>query len=115
VGIVNKIITRGFGFARDGIGNRAGPVTRGYGGKFIEQIVELVRHRVLGGKAKRRYEDIDEIIVHAKLIDVNDAPPSHKIEGWVRVKVSGEYVRSLVKLVTSRVKSYLVKATRIKR
>lgn len=113
--ITNKIVTRGFGPARDGVGNRAGPITRGYGGRFIKQIVELVQRRILRGPNGRRHEDLDEIVISAKLVEVNNDPPPKKIEGWVRVRVSGRYVRSLVEHIASRVKTVLVNVTRIKR
>lgn len=112
--ITNKIVTRGFGPARDGVGNRAGPVTRGYGGRFIQQIVEIVQRRILRGPSGQRHEDLDEIVISAKMVELNNAPPPKKIEGWIRVRVSGRYVRSLVEHITSRVKQVLVNVSRIK-
>lgn len=110
---VNKVVTRGFGPARDGVGNRAGPVTRGYGGRFIKQIVELVVRRIHGRSGRKSHEDVNELVVYAKLIEVNDHEPKRKIEGWVKVNVSGEYVRSLVEHITSKVKDVWVSVTRV--
>lgn len=71
-----------------GKAGRAGMVTQGYGGIF-ERVVEGVRHAIRLGKsgARRTLQELEEIIIWAKLIEVNDTPPPRKIEGFVRIGI----------------------------
>lgn len=86
--IGNRIITRGMGRSR-GIPGRAGMVTQGYGGlfkKIVEAGVRLYKAGQSG--AKRAARELEEVIVWAKLIRVNDSPPENTIKGFIRVNVS---------------------------
>lgn len=111
--IINKIITRGLGPARDGIGNIAGPITRGYAGSFIEQVIDTAHRRVIHGVSGKR-EKYSDIVVYAKLIEVNNKEPERKLEGWKKVPASAAYAESLVEFVINRVKDVLVNVSRIK-
>jgi hypothetical protein len=82
----NRIITRGMGVSR-GVAGRAGMVTQGYGGPppFIAQTFRQIN---LGQSGyKRRLEELDEVIVWAKLVNVNGVEPKKPIKGWIKVKV----------------------------
>jgi hypothetical protein len=113
--MINKIVTRGFGPIRNGVPGRAGPITRGYGGRFVEQIVEVITRRFIPGGKSRKYDDFDSIAVYAKLVDVNGFQPSKKIEGTITVKVRHRYISSLVEHISSKVKDYIVSAARLKK
>ena len=72
-----------------GVPGRAGLVTQGYGGvfRFIkEQAVRLIRIGQSG--TKRALQDLQEVIVWAKLIRVNDEAPRFLLQGSVKVQVS---------------------------
>lgn len=84
---VNRLITRGMGTSR-GAAGRAGMVTQGYGGffkKIVEAGVRLVRLGQSG--TKRALRELEEVIIGAKLIRVNDERPKQNIQGHVTVKV----------------------------
>lgn len=106
--ISNRIVTRGFGPTRGVIG-RSGPITLGYGGipKFVEEAVtqEIVR-RLHGGRP-RPLEHVDEIIVWAKLVSVNDKRTSQNISGTVTIKKTSGTIRTIVEHVSSAVNRQL--------
>lgn len=84
----NRIVTRGMGVSR-GVPGRAGLVTQGYGGifRFIkEQAVRLIRVGQSG--TKRALQDLQEVIVWAKLIRINEEKPSVLVQGTIKVKTS---------------------------
>jgi hypothetical protein len=86
--IGNRIITHGMGKSR-GIPGRAGMITQGYGGlfkKIVEAGVRLYKAGQSG--AKRAAKELEDIIVWAKLIRVNDNIPETTIKGFTRVNVS---------------------------
>jgi hypothetical protein len=83
--ITNRIVTRGFGPSR-GLAGRAGPVTQGYGGP-PSFVVEAFARRVHGRSGKRPDDELNTVILWAKLIELNDQAPPKKIEGFVRVPV----------------------------
>jgi hypothetical protein len=64
-------------------------VTQGYGG-ILSAIVEGARYVIRLGKSgtRRALREIEEIVVWAKLIEVNDTPPPRKIEGFVRIGIN---------------------------
>lgn len=103
---VNRIITRGMGTSR-GKAGVAGLVTQGYGGLF-RFVKEQARRAIRVGKssAKRAAEGLEEIVVWAKLVRVNDRTPDQKIEGFVRVGIdrARKYAVALVGSITSRVR-----------
>lgn len=83
--IVNRLVTRGFGPDR-GLPGRAGPVTQGFGGPPSFVLVAIRRGiRVGGGATRRRLQDLQPVIVWAKLIEINGLSPQRAIEGSVRV------------------------------
>lgn len=110
--IVNRIVTRGFGPSRD-IAGRAGPITRGYGG-VLQIVAPAVERAIRRGKSgdKRYLDELEEVIVWAKLIEINNMPPKKKIEGSVRVRVdsktnvsvTAENVRSRVRNALDKIK-----------
>lgn len=85
---VNRLITRGMGTTR-GVTGRAGMVTQGVGGRFIEiikqQAVRLIRIGQSG--TKRALKELEEVVVWAKLIRVNDEKPQVQVQGSMKVKV----------------------------
>ena len=88
----NKIVTRGFGVARS-VPGTSGPVTMGYGplapGAVVTAIERPLRLRQ-GGQSgtKRRLQELDEVIVWAKMVEANGIEPMRPIKGWVRVRVN---------------------------
>lgn len=101
----NRIITRGMGTSR-GAAGRVGMVSQGYAG--LDQIaLEQLRNIVRAGKSgiKRVIRELDEIVVWAKLVRLNDETPPVKIEGSVKidVKATTKHVISLVEHVSTRV------------
>lgn len=77
----NTIITRGFG-------RRQQIVTQGYGGILAEIKAAVTRFITLGQSgAKRAIRELEEIIIGAKLLRVNDEKPKQQIQGHVTVKV----------------------------
>lgn len=103
---VNRIITRGMGTSRGKV-SRAGLVTQGYGGIFraaLEEIRRIVRVGQSG--AKRAVRELEEVIVWAKLVRVNDEAPAKNIEGFVRahIKRTSTHVVSLIEHVSTRVR-----------
>lgn len=89
--IGNRLITRGMGTSR-GAPGRAGMVTQGYGGppSFVVKALETPRRVVKGGSGYGRRDELDElnvVILWAKLIEINSRPPEKKIEGKVIVKI----------------------------
>lgn len=107
--IINKLITRGFG-AKRADPNQAGPVIQGYAGppQFIVTALERpLRLRLGQSGMKRRLAEFDEVIVWAKLIELNDVAPPKKVEGWIRVRVkrSQQYAAVVAEHVSSRARA----------
>ena len=103
---VNRIVTRGMGSSR-GLAGRGGMVTQGYGGPLrfvLEQIRRVVRVGQSG--AKRALKELDDVIVWAKLIRINDQPPPIKVQGFIRVKIdsAAHYAVNLTEHVSTRVR-----------
>ena len=80
----------------------------GYGGVY-QQVKEQVGRIVKAGQSgtKRALQEIQEVIVWAKLIRVNDVPPTKNIQGFIRVKINAasHYAVRTAKYVSSRVRS----------
>ena len=117
----NKIVTRGFGSLRT-VPNRAGPVVQGFSPTTPAAIVAaLVQLRPKPGQSgtKRRLQDLDEVIIWAKLVSVNDIKPKQNVEGRIhvqvkdtsRVSVMAEHVGSRVRSAMETIKVFV---TRIK-
>jgi hypothetical protein len=110
--IANKIVTSGFGPARSTV-ESSSLITLGFGPPpsfVVQQIVETVdrpiRLRFGQSGTKRRLEDLDEVIVWAQLIEVNNKPPANEIKGFIKVPVKKTQGRSriMVEHVSSRVR-----------
>ena len=108
--VVNKLITIGLG-PSNGTPGRAGIVTLGYGGPptfvvtEIEEAVRPLRLRLGQSGTKRRLEQLDEVIVWAKLIDVNGRAPKTEIKGSIRVPVTKGRASVFVEGVSVRVRA----------
>ena len=102
--ITNRIITRGMGPHINRL------ICQGYGGPPAFVIAAIGRGIIVGQSgAKRRLRDMDQVIVWAKLIEVNRQPPktkpnNEKVQGFVIVPVTKGYGRVIVAHVSSRVK-----------
>lgn len=86
---------------------RAGPVTMGYGGPpgiFVAGVEELLR-RPHGRSGGVKVDDLQQVVIWAQLIEVNDFPPPHRVEGSVVVNVRPGTVSALVEHVATRVTS----------
>lgn len=84
---VNRLVTRGMGTSR-GVPGRAGMITRGMGGVFrfvAQQAERAIRYG--RSSAHRAVQGLEEVIVWAKLVRVNDKKPQQNIEGFVRIGV----------------------------
>jgi hypothetical protein len=107
VRLQNKIITRGLGGLRS-VPESSGLVVQGYGPlppAFVVTTLERpLRLRLGQSGLKRRMREFDEIIVWAKLIEVNDMPPPKKVEGWitVRVKRGQHHAMAMAEHISSR-------------
>jgi len=84
---INRIITRGMGPSR-GVPGRTGLVVQGFGGIF-RAVVETAKRVIRLGQSgtKRALQGLEEIIIGAKLLRVNDQKPSAPIQGHVTVRV----------------------------
>jgi len=106
--LANKIVTRGFGPIRT-VPNNSGPITMGYGpvppAFVVSAFQSAIRH---GGQSgfKRRMQELDEVIVWAKLIQINNNSSPPNIKGFVRIpvprtqaktSVTVEHVASLIR------------------
>lgn len=93
------IITRGF--------NHSTVITRGYGGRLIEVFERIYRSG--RSSASRMSERIDEIVVYAKLLFVNDESPTRNVVGTVRTSYdrSSRRPATLVEHLSTRIKRVL--------
>lgn len=108
----NKIVTCGFGSPRK-IENISGPLTLGFGPLapgFVRATLQAqqAQHRRVVGQSgtKRRLQELDEVIVWAKLVSINERVPQRDIKGFVRVQVNKDagYASVMAEHVSSRVK-----------
>lgn len=119
--LVNKVITRGFGSPRS-VANRCGPIAQGYGGPptFVTETFRRPSLRLGQSGTKRRLQELDEVIVWAKLVTVNDVEPKRLVKGWIRVRVdrSRGFAAVMAEHLGTRVRSVLetvrVSVTRLK-
>lgn len=99
--VINRVITRGLG-ARRGTG-RASLVAVGGGG--LRQFYEYVR-RTAGSGVKYVKENVENIVVWARLISVNGIRPKEPIQGKVTVSVDlNRRIAVLAEKVSHRVRS----------
>lgn len=122
---MSRLVTRGFG-PKLQVPGSAGPVVQGYGAGFVLVTVELeerpTRLRTVGQSGTKRAQAAkDPVIVWAKLVQVDGAPPARPIVGWVRVLVDrdtgkahalGEHVASRVRRAWDAAR---VEVTRVRR
>jgi len=98
----NTLVTRG-------MGRHNNLVTKGFVRGFLDQIVVTAQRVIRHGRssARRAIEDINEIIVWAKLIEVNHKPSPIKIQGFIKINLDklSSYASTLVEYVSSRVRS----------
>jgi len=78
-----RIVTRGLGRNKPGY---QGFITMGYGRRFIEIVKRVVRTGRSG--AERMLRDLEDVMVWAKLIRVNDEKPNQDVQGRINVKVN---------------------------
>lgn len=106
--INNRIITKGFGPTR-GVVGRSGPITLGYGGipKFVEEALTQEAVRRLHGGRPKPLDQIDEIVVWAKLVSVNGERTTKNISGSVVVKKNTGNVRTIVEHISSAINRQL--------
>jgi len=85
----NRIITRGMGSTR-GANGRSGLITQGFGGRLFEKIKEEAFRVVRTGRsaAERLAKEVQEVVIWAKLIRINDEKPKNPIYGYTKVKLS---------------------------
>jgi hypothetical protein len=118
---INRVVGRGFGPSR-GLAGRAGPVSRGFGGFsfFVAPIERPIRLKLGQSGFKRRMQELDEVIVWAKCMTVNDVEPTRPIKGWIRVKIDRDnaWASVMAEQVATRVRlaweTFKVTVTRLK-
>lgn len=81
--VINRTITRGMGAPRGS--GRASLVASGFGG--LRKYFEAVK-RKLGDGVDYVRNNIDHIIVWAKLVNVNEEKPKHMVQGHTYVKTN---------------------------
>lgn len=108
--ITNKLVTRGFGAKRVTV-NLAGPIVQGFGGPPSFVVAALadrpLRLRLGQSGTKRRLEQLDEVIIWAKLIEINGRPAPVNVKGWIRVKLDKgrTYASVMVEHIASRARA----------
>lgn len=97
-----KIITKGLGKDPPGV---TGFITMGFGKKLIQAAIRLVRQGQSG--AKRALQELQEVVVWAGLVSVNDKRPQKKVQGFVRVRINtaARYAVTAAQLVTTRIRN----------
>lgn len=118
---LNRIVTLGFGTSRGNAGV-AGPITMGYGGLpqfVIAALTDFPRRRAGQSGTKRRIAGLEEVVVWARLAEINGIPPEKEIKGFVKVVVQPKSrIRTTVEHLSSRVmkvtESILVTVKRLK-
>ena len=93
----NLIITKGLG-CTTGDCNRL--IGQGYGGPAPPTFVTTAIRRFAYGR--RPDARIDEVIIWAKLLEVNGKVPSRKIEGYTRTGIETSPVKAIVEHISSR-------------
>lgn len=92
-----------------GAPGRAGLVAQGYGG-ILRAIFEATKRIVRLGQSgtKRALQGLEEIIIGAKLLRVNDERPKTNIQGHVTVKVDlSKRIAVMAENVTKRARTVL--------
>lgn len=99
--VINRVITRGLG-ARRGTG-RASLVVVGGGG--FRQVYEYIR-KTAGSGVKYVKENVENIVVWARLISVNGIRPKDPVQGKITVSIDlNRRIAVLAERVSHRVRS----------
>jgi hypothetical protein len=76
--------------------------------EFVVAAIQHAQRRPTMGQSgtKRRLQELDEVIVWAKLMSINERVPVQSVKGFVRVKINKEsgYASVMVEHVSSRVR-----------
>jgi hypothetical protein len=91
-----------------GIPGRSSAIVLGYGGiprAVLDQVDEAVRQFKLRGNGKPRelLDEIREIVISAKLIEVDGREPKKKIQGTIRVRLDDSSIRTIVEHLETNV------------
>lgn len=107
--MMNRLVTRGMGTS-PGPPGRASMVASGMGGIFVA-IAQVVKRVIRVGQSgtKRALRELEEVVVWAKMIRVNDEPPPKTIQGFVKATIrdAKDYTVAAAKEFKSRVKNVL--------
>jgi len=80
-------------------------VRQGFIRGFFAQVIRFINLGQSG--AKRALRELEEVIVWAKLIRVNDEPPPVKVQGYIVVKINAaaRYAVTAAQQVSTRVRN----------
>jgi hypothetical protein len=96
-----RIVTRGLGKNPPGV---QGFITMGFGRRLIEQVIRLARRG--RSSAQRAIRELEEVVVWAKLVRINNDRPEQDIQGKLTVKVSPvRKIAILAESLSSRTRS----------
>jgi hypothetical protein len=106
----NKLVTRGLGPLSGGVPGRSSMVSQGLGG-FFQNIKRQAIRIIQAGQSgtKRALQELQEVMVWAKLIRINDEKPPIPITGSIKVRISktSQIAAVLVSRASVRVRSAL--------
>jgi len=106
----NKLVTRGMGPVTGGVPGRAALISQGLGGFFEEVKRQAIRiYRAGQSGTKRALQELQEVMVWAKLIRINDEKPPIPISGSIKVRISktSQIAAVLISRASVRVRSAL--------
>jgi len=97
-----RLITRGLGKNPPGV---QGMITMGYGRRLIEEVVRIIRKGQSG--TKRALRELQEVVVWARLVSVNDRKPDNTVQGFVRVRINAAARNAVTaaQFVSSRIRN----------
>jgi hypothetical protein len=97
-----RLLTRGLGKNPPGV---QGFITMGFGRRLIDEVIRLVKKGQSG--TKRALQELQEVVVWAGLISVNDKKPEVPVQGFVRVRINAaaRYAVSAASLITTRIRN----------
>jgi hypothetical protein len=116
----NRLVTRGLSTK-----GRNRLVTQGFGSFFervVQEVVEVSKRIIkVGGTAARRVSDqLEEIVVYARLISVNSVQPDEPVKGWIRItydrsrRIVVNAVQTAVNTIKTKLDEILISIRRIK-
>ena len=106
---MNRLVTRGMGTS-PGPPGRASMVASGMGGIFVAAAQAIKRVvRVGQSGTKRALRELEEVVVWAKMIRVNDEAPGKNVQGFVKVMMrdAKDYTVAATKEFKARTKNVL--------